>query len=704
MLLSAEELLLFLLDEENGTFLPLTERTEDLVLAGAVLMDLQLANRIDTDLDELTLSNPTPVGEDVLDPTLAAIAASETTHGALYWVEETARQGRRIRERTIDRLIARGILLEPGDDGFLSLSPEVAHARRYPATEGVAQEHIRLRVMRVLFSDEIPDPADIVIISLLDACDVWRKLLTPEELMKARRRIETVSRLDLIGRAVATLVRMVRPTVRADRRRAVGLPLARGLPLIGSTLAVASDPRAFFVQEYLRSGPVFRVRTVGRDFVAIAGQDANLFVSRAERMHLHTSDMWDPLCAEFGASRFVLNMDGKDHVRMRRETREGVARQLIESQIPKVVEVIRRRVAEMPVHTPLAGLPPILRLAGETTSAIVAGASTGEYVADVRLVLIHAQRFQHDSVQDVELAHLRRVRRPGGEEGVGLGLRALPQCGVLQHGVEHRRGNAADGLDACEQRQQGRQRQVAFGQERRVRRARRPANRWGSSLPPMRWKWWSRSPTLMRRSSRGCGTCGRDMPISGSRLASSPTTAARATRGRAMSIGWEAALDEQTRTLDVILRVPKPFAGGVRVQGDLHQGARSVDRADEVGRPPLPVGKFVDVRIDGLAPGPYCKVSLALPHVVKPNHTTGSDGQTPPSAGVPRGAQRAPAEPHSHTHLVGASSPAWAAYLATGWRCRRARGGTGSTRRTASVTTSRRTITRPRRYRLASAK
>ena len=37
MLLSAEELLLFLLDEQTGTFLPLTERTEDLVLAGAVL-------------------------------------------------------------------------------------------------------------------------------------------------------------------------------------------------------------------------------------------------------------------------------------------------------------------------------------------------------------------------------------------------------------------------------------------------------------------------------------------------------------------------------------------------------------------------------------------------------------------------------------------------------------------------------------------
>ena len=44
MLLSAEELLLFLLDEQHGTFLPITERTEDLVLAGAVLLTLHSHN------------------------------------------------------------------------------------------------------------------------------------------------------------------------------------------------------------------------------------------------------------------------------------------------------------------------------------------------------------------------------------------------------------------------------------------------------------------------------------------------------------------------------------------------------------------------------------------------------------------------------------------------------------------------------------
>ncbi|MCY4429604.1 MAG: efflux RND transporter periplasmic adaptor subunit [Rhodospirillales bacterium] len=50
----------------------------------------------------------------------------------------------------------------------------------------------------------------------------------------------------------------------------------------------------------------------------------------------------------------------------------------------------------------------------------------------------------------------------------------------------------------------------------------------------------------------------------------------------------EAALDEQTRTIDVIVRVPDPFT---RNDG-----------------PPLLVGKFVEVEIDGLAPEEYFRV------------------------------------------------------------------------------------------------
>ena len=63
----------------------------------------------------------------------------------------------------------------------------------------------------------------------------------------------------------------------------------------------------------------------------------------------------------------------------------------------------------------------------------------------------------------------------------------------------------------------------------------------------------------------------------------------------------EASLDEQTRTIDVIVRVPNPFTAGVPV------GA--VTALD--GAPPLLVGKFVDVEIEGLAPQNYFRVGRA---------------------------------------------------------------------------------------------
>lgn len=67
----------------------------------------------------------------------------------------------------------------------------------------------------------------------------------------------------------------------------------------------------------------------------------------------------------------------------------------------------------------------------------------------------------------------------------------------------------------------------------------------------------------------------------------------------------EAALDEMTRTIDVIVRVPDPFAGGASMSTGSHGEA-----ADDAG-PPLLVGKFVEVEIDGLAPDEYFRVRRA---------------------------------------------------------------------------------------------
>ena len=63
----------------------------------------------------------------------------------------------------------------------------------------------------------------------------------------------------------------------------------------------------------------------------------------------------------------------------------------------------------------------------------------------------------------------------------------------------------------------------------------------------------------------------------------------------------EAALDEQTRTIDVVVRVPSPFRSGMPADGE----------GDGPAGPPLLVGQFVDVRIDGVAPDRYFVVPRA---------------------------------------------------------------------------------------------
>ena len=200
MLRFAEEIILLLLNDDGGRFAAIPKWSQDYALAGGVLMDLALENRIDTDLENLVLVDDTPLGDSLLDPTLADIAAGEQ-RDARFWVERTAERSDAIREEALARLISLGIL-EARDDRFLW----VFRSRRYPLIDGQAEREVKLRIMGVLFSDEIPDPRDVVIICLADACGIFRGLLSRQELARASARIEQVRRLDLIGQAMSQAI------------------------------------------------------------------------------------------------------------------------------------------------------------------------------------------------------------------------------------------------------------------------------------------------------------------------------------------------------------------------------------------------------------------------------------------------------------------------------------------------------------------
>lgn len=198
----AEEILLVLLDDEKGTLPPIPQLTLHFVLAGAILMDLALRNRLDNDLENFRILDVSPTGEANLDEVLTQMADDKEGHDVKYWINTVADNGATLVERGFDRLVERGILAR-SEKKFLWIMKSCS----YPIVDGSVEREVKHRIMNILYSEEIPDPKDIVVISLLDACDMFRTLLGPTEAMRVRERIDQVAKLDLIGQATTKMIR-----------------------------------------------------------------------------------------------------------------------------------------------------------------------------------------------------------------------------------------------------------------------------------------------------------------------------------------------------------------------------------------------------------------------------------------------------------------------------------------------------------------
>ena len=382
MLRFAEEIVLLLLDDERGDLTPsFTPRSLDVVLAGAVLMELALEDRIDTDLAHLTVVDPTPLDDALLDPTLADIARTAEAHDPGFWIARTAERGHAIRDAVLARLAERGILEAEGD-GPVFLSRRVFRARRYPNIKGRAAEEVRLRIMRVLFSEEVPDPRDVVLICLADACGIFEAILSASERAEAQERIEVVRKLDLIGQAVTQAVRNVEPTSRPVPRRRKEIPEAPGLPLIGNVWSLLSGFRAFLMKSYRTLGPIFRVRAFNRRFIVLVGPEANRFVARDQR-HLRSYEMWLPITTGLGVTHILGGMDGTEHVRMRRAYMEHYSQRLLETRTDEAVRIMRDGIAEWPSDKAVSVQYAFQRIVTAQLGGLIINAAPGERVDDV---------------------------------------------------------------------------------------------------------------------------------------------------------------------------------------------------------------------------------------------------------------------------------------------------------------------------------
>jgi hypothetical protein len=336
-----QELILMLLNEESGHFHQVPGWALNCSIAGAALAELSLIGRIDTDMESLHLLDATPTGHEALDPILEAIAEDSSDHSAQYWVETLAPSAESILDVALERLAEMNVL-QHHDGDFWSTSPTAYESQPYTSST----EFIKTRIAKVLFSDEIPEPRDVVIIALVNACDVLRFIFQLDE--DSERRVELICKMDLIGRAISDAVKanIAGPAFRQPR-------LAKPIPRVSLTKLIRSphvregNMPAIFTELYKEHGPVFEVKFPFREpMIFLAGPETNRWVNRYGRMYLRSKDYFEGLEKVYGASRTIHSLDGGDHFRMRRAMQSSYSRATVLRHLDSILNNARGHMAD----------------------------------------------------------------------------------------------------------------------------------------------------------------------------------------------------------------------------------------------------------------------------------------------------------------------------------------------------------------------
>ncbi|MYJ95982.1 MAG: cytochrome P450 [Proteobacteria bacterium] len=422
MLRFAEEILILVLDEERGDLAAsLPRRSLDLALAGAVLMDLALEDRIDTDIERLVLVDPTPVNDDILDPILAEIASDGQSRDTGYWLGRIAGRGNHIRRAALARLIERGILRSEAH-GLLSMVPSVSRSRRYPPVDGQSVEDARLRIMRVLFSDDVPDPRDVAMIALANACGLFRTILSSEERAQVRDRIDLLKNLDLIGRTMSLAIKGLEAPDEPppELKQPKDIPAVPGLPLLGNGLAMRKGLVHFLARQYRDLGPIFRIRAPGRRFVCMAGPEAVDFLVAHGKTVFRSLEPMANFHNQMDSSRSIVTMDGVDHVTTRKAQARGYAVRAMRDRSQEVVDITREQIDKWPVGTPFEALPALQSVIAEQMGHVMAGYSPRGYTQDLSTLLggllLSAATLPHI----MKLPRFRRARERGRDLAQGV--------------------------------------------------------------------------------------------------------------------------------------------------------------------------------------------------------------------------------------------------------------------------------------------
>lgn len=181
-----DKFLLLALDDEKGNFnsgpFALTYG-----FAGAIFLELSLRECITIVDKKVVVNNLIRIDDAFLNKFFDVLKNSKKERSLKYWIQKFGNKERDIKKETLDKLIAKGILAKR-EQKFLW----VFNNDKFPTINSKPENTLRRRLYEIVEIYKKPTLDELMLVSLIDTCDLNRIVYGKVRYKKCKKNIKTI--------------------------------------------------------------------------------------------------------------------------------------------------------------------------------------------------------------------------------------------------------------------------------------------------------------------------------------------------------------------------------------------------------------------------------------------------------------------------------------------------------------------------------
>lgn len=204
----AEELLLLAMDDEKGTVVFSASDSLNYGLAGAILAEMTILERIELNDKKVVVINEEETGVKFLDSVLTEIKQSNKSKKVDDWINRINSKMGQTRKDMIQLLVEKGVLKEEEKKVLW-----IFNQSTYPTDQEIPEQEIRNRVHTSLFGDKKPNARTAMLLSLIKSCNLVDEVFSKDEKKEATKLMDKIIKNHDYGKAVKASIEEMQTAV-----------------------------------------------------------------------------------------------------------------------------------------------------------------------------------------------------------------------------------------------------------------------------------------------------------------------------------------------------------------------------------------------------------------------------------------------------------------------------------------------------------